>query len=150
MFVYARVLLKIGSCFRSYFPRIPDELLWIRNPFVEDNLKKLKLSASEEDSLMELSCDSSLKTFFKDSSLIPFWIKIKGEYRVLANIALKELMGFTTTYLCERAFSSLVFLKNKYRNKLCVENDLRLKLTSFNPDIESIINTKTKQYHKSH
>ena len=44
--------------------------------------------------------------------------------------------------------SSLVFLKNKFRNKLCVESDLRLKLTSFNPEIDFLVSAK--QCHKLH
>jgi hypothetical protein len=109
----------------------------------------VQLSTSEEDSLTELSCDLALKSAFKETSLIPFWIKTRGEYPVLSKMALKELMGFSTTYLCERAFSTMVYLKNKYRNRLCVKSDLRLKLSTFNPDIESLINNK-HQLHKSH
>jgi len=43
-------------------------------------------------------------------------------------------MGFSTTYT------------NNFLNKLNVENDLRLKLYSFNPDIDSL--TGGKQYQK--
>ncbi|KAK9887371.1 hypothetical protein WA026_022041 [Henosepilachna vigintioctopunctata] len=94
-----------------------DEILWIRNPFEEEYLKKLKMSSSEEDSSFELSCDQILKSFLK-TSLVPFWIKLRQEYPAIAKIALKHLMGFST----------LVFLKNKYGNKLDVERDSRLKL----------------------
>lgn len=52
--------------------------------------------------------------------------------------SLEELIGFTTTYLCARAFSTLVYLENKYRNRLYVENDLRLKLYRFNPSVECL------------
>ncbi|KAL4121891.1 hypothetical protein QTP88_014311 [Uroleucon formosanum] len=44
----------------------------------------------------------------------------------LSNTAVKFLVGFSTTYLCERGFSSLTYVKSKYRNKLNVEDDLRL------------------------
>lgn len=121
----------------------------MRNPFDEDNLKNVALTSAQEDALIELSCDSALKSLFKDTSLISFWIKVKTEYPEISKIALMELMGFTTTYLCERSFSSLVFLKNKYRNRLCLENDLRLKLSTFNPNIEAIV-SNAKQCHKSH
>lgn len=52
-----------------------------------------------------------------------------------AKIAPRHLTGFSTTHLCERAFST--FLKNKYRNKLNFESNLRLKLSSFKPDFDS-------------
>lgn len=122
--------------------------MWKRNPFDDENLKQLKLSSAEEDKLIELSCDSALKSVFKDSNLMSFWIKVKEEYPEISKIALKELMPFTTTYLCERSFSSLTFLKNKYRNRLCVESDLRLKISTIHPDIESIV--RIKQCHKPH
>lgn len=141
-------ILSLFMFFRKYFPKMEDEILWIRNPFEEDYLKTLKMSSSEEESLIELSCDQTLKSFFKTTPLVPFWIKLRQEYPAIAKIALKHLMGFSTTYLCERAFSTLVFLKNKYRNKLDVESDLRLKLSSFNPDIDSLVGDK--QCQKSH
>lgn len=136
------------NSFRNYFPKIEGEIQWIRNPFEEDYLKKLKISSSEEDSLIELSCDQTLKSFFKTTPLVPFWINVRQEYPAIAKIALRHLMGFSTTYLCERAFSTLLFLKNKYRNKLNVDSDLRLKLSSFNPDIDSLVGDK--QCQKSH
>ncbi len=58
------------------------------------------------------------------------------------------LMPFATTYMCEVGFSMLVALKTKYRNALSVESDLRLKLTSIQPDIKSL--TAEKQHHPSH
>lgn len=42
-------------------------------------------------------------------------------------------------------FLTLHFLKSKYRNKLNVKNDLRLKLPSFNPDIDSFTDDKQPQ-----
>ncbi|XP_054713545.1 zinc finger BED domain-containing protein 5-like [Uloborus diversus] len=141
-------LNAMASRFRHFFPKIEDEIQWIRNPFEENYLSKLKLSSSEEDSLIELSCHQSLKSLFKTTPLVPFWINARQEYPVIAKIALSHLMGFSTTYLCKRAFSTLVFLKNKYRNKLNVESDLRLKLSRFNPDIESLV--EDKQCQKSH
>ncbi|KAL4154123.1 hypothetical protein QTP88_001956 [Uroleucon formosanum] len=42
-------LKSLASNLRNYFPKIEEEIQWIRNPFEEDYLKKLKISASEED-----------------------------------------------------------------------------------------------------
>lgn len=44
------------------FSKIDDEIQWIRNLFEENYLKKLKLSSSEENSLIELPCDQILKS----------------------------------------------------------------------------------------
>ena len=71
--------------------------------------------------------------------LTTFWMEARTEYPTISVTALRFLMVFTTTYLCERTFSTLVFLKNKYRNQLNVESDLRLKTSSFNPDIDVLV-----------
>jgi hypothetical protein len=51
---------------------------------------------------------------------IPLW----------ANCAVKTLMPFATTYLCESGFSALTSMKTKHRHRLCVENDLTLRLSN--------------------
>lgn len=106
------------------------------------------MPSSEEDSLIELSCDQDLKSSFKTTPLILFWMNVRKDYPAISKIALRQLMGFSTTYLCERAFSTLVYLKNKYRNRLNVESDLRLKLSSLVPDIDTLV--QDKQCQKSH
>ena len=47
--------------------------------------------------------------------------------------ALKIIIQFASTYLCEKWFSSLTEIKTKYRNRLDVSADL--KLTSIHPNI---------------
>ncbi len=150
-FLFLKVYFETTSfliSFRNYFPQIEGEIQWIRNPFDEDYLKKVNMAPTEEDSLIELSCDQDLKSSFRTTPLILFWINVRKDYPAISIIALRQLMGFSTTYLCERAFSTLVYLKNKYRNKLNVESDLRLKLSSFDPDIHAIVGDK--QCQKSH
>jgi len=83
-----------------------------------------------------------------NATWLDFWISVRKEYQELSNIAVKVLIGFSTTYLCERGFSSLTYLKSKYRNKLNVEDDLRLYLTKLEPNIEELC--KKKQAHPSH
>ena len=59
-----------------------------------------------------------------------FWNIGLETYPKLAKKALTDL-PFSTTYLCETGFSSLVYLKNKYENRLeTVENDLRIALSN--------------------
>ncbi|MBN3300540.1 F200A protein, partial [Amia calva] len=57
------------------------------------------------------------------------------DYPALSLKAVRFLMPFATTYLCEKGFSALTAIKTKYRNKMNVEPDMRLKLTSLVPDI---------------
>jgi len=39
-----------------------------------------------------------------------YWISVWLGYSAIAKIALKNLMGFSTTDQCERAFSTSIFL----------------------------------------
>ncbi len=107
---------------REYCP-VPDaQCSWIENPFAGHSDETLAaLSAKEQDSLLDLSSDTALKLVFSQKHLINFWLHVASEYPDLADRAVKFLMPFPTTYLCESGFSALVALKTKYRNKLNVE-----------------------------
>lgn len=134
---------------REYFP-IPDvQCSWIENPFARHSEEALAaLSAKEQDSLMDLSFDTALKLIFSQKNLINFWLHVASEYPDLADRAVRFLMPFPTTYLCESGFSALVALKTKYRNKLNVEPDLRLRLSSIVPDIKHLV--AAMQHQPSH
>lgn len=95
---------------------------------------------------MELSCDSSLKLLFTHLAL--FWIHVYAEYTDLTNKDLQFLMAFSTTYLCETGFSARVALKTKYSNRLDVGSDLRIKMTTIQPDIGNL--AAAMQHHPSH
>jgi len=51
---------------------------------------------------------------------------------------MKILMPFVTTYLCEKSFSVLVYLKNKYRNRL-KNVEIRIKVSTIKPDITKLV-----------
>uniref|UniRef100_K7GH28 Uncharacterized protein n=1 Tax=Pelodiscus sinensis TaxID=13735 RepID=K7GH28_PELSI len=135
-------LMGLTSSLNEYFPPIDTSKMWIKNPFTvhTENEEILQLSASEVDSLIELSCDSALKENFDKLYLIYFWLSCRNEYSHLSEKAVKFLMLFVT-HKCETSFSSLVFFKNKYINRLNVEPDLRMKL-SFAPDIKLLCDAK--------
>lgn len=131
---------------REYFPPLDAQCSWIENPFgVHSDEAIAALSAKEQDSLLDLSCDTALKLVFSQKHLINFWLHVASEYPDLADRAVRFLMPFPTTYLCECGFSALVALKTKYRNKLNVEPDLRLRLSSIVPDIKYLVGTMQHQ-----
>lgn len=80
----------------------------------------------------------STSVVFKNHIVNSFLINIHKYYLSIGNIAL--------------SFSSLLFLKtedrNKFKIKLNVESDLRLKLSSLNFDTDAHV--AGKQFHKSH
>jgi len=66
-----------------------------------------------------------------------FWVKYRPIYpENVQNEALKVLVQFLPTYLCESGFSSLAVIKTKYRNRLDVESDLRCSLSNILPIIQ--------------
>jgi hypothetical protein len=88
------------------------------------------LSTEDTEKLIEISSDYELKLRFKSLSLINFWLSVRKEYPLLAGKATTTLLPFSTTYLCEKAFSSYANLKTKRRNRLNAEPDLRLHFSS--------------------
>uniref|UniRef100_A0A8C7KYS0 Uncharacterized protein n=1 Tax=Oncorhynchus kisutch TaxID=8019 RepID=A0A8C7KYS0_ONCKI len=104
----AKHLSELGAQLRRYFPETDDTNNWIRYPF--HALPPVHLPISEQESLIVIA------TIEFNQKLLPdFWIGLHSEYPALANRAVKTLMPFATI---------------KYRHRLCVENDLRLRLSN--------------------
>ena len=59
-----------------------------------------------------------------------FWSSMLGSYPIVSEIA-----PFQSTYLCEAAFSSMLVIKTKARNRLDVEADLSCCLAVTQPRI---------------
>lgn len=74
-----------------------------------------------------------------------FWCEQIAPYPNLAMRALKVLVPFTTTYLCETGFSALLNLKSKWRNRLDVSDDMRVALSVTVPRFHVLIAQKQQQ-----
>jgi zinc finger BED domain-containing protein 5/7/8/9 len=115
--------------------------MWILNPFFP--CENHELSLLNESQLLELSLDKLLEQSFNTKNLNQFWISLRNEYPNLYEEALKKLVPFATTYLCEFGFSTLTTIKTKARNKLDVEPTMRISLTN---SIEAQIDSLVKQH----
>jgi hypothetical protein len=137
---FTQHLQDLQCSFREYFPPPDESKNWIKDPFNVDIDKLTRLTAAEENGLIEISTDSALKLQFKENSLANFWLHVRTDYPELSYKALKVLIPFPTTYLCEKAFSALMYLKNRYRNRVRnVESDLRIQLSEIKPNIEKLV-----------
>lgn len=131
--------------FKRYFPGVDTaniSMQLTRNPFlcqVDD------VSEDLQEEFLELIYDSSAKDVFRDRNLEDFWICMHGCYPRLSSNAFKILIPFSSTYLCESGFSSLLAIKSKARNRLNVESDLRCSLSNILPDIEELVRKKQAQ-----
>ncbi|XP_042858681.1 zinc finger BED domain-containing protein 5-like [Penaeus japonicus] len=130
--------------FKKYFPKetAPQRYDWIRQPFTATGDH---LSSDMEDELLELSSDRTLQTSFGSTTLDEFWISVANEYPVLSKAAMDVLIPFGSTYLCEKTFSALTYIKNKYRSRLWVEDDLRVAISGIKPRMELLCSKKQAQ-----
>ena len=114
----ARSPCSLSNEFEPHFPssKVPRRTNeWIRNLFV--NVPN-HLSVQEEAQLIETANDGGLKSVFEQTSLAGFWIKTKAECPEISVKALKTLLPFPTTYLCEAGFSAMTASETKFRNRL--------------------------------
>ena len=68
------------------------------------------------------------------SNLHTFWIEVKAEYPEIATKALKSLLPFPTSYLCEAGFSAVTATKTRLRSRLKISNTLGCHCLPFPPD----------------
>lgn len=112
---------KLQSRFHNYFPETSSE---DEHPFGID-LESVALPCNEENQLIELSCDQTLKKKFGEVSLSHFWCSsVTAGYSSLASHAIKILLP-------------------KQRNRLDTEHDIRVALSTIVPAFESLIRSKT-------
>lgn len=143
-------LTELSQKFADYFPEDPRQgNLWILNPFsVDPASEDVALSVVLENELMELSADSSLKLQHAQVDLPSFWILASSEYTSLSKRAIRFLLPFTTTYLCESGFSTVTVTKSKARNSLktdTLDATLRVSLSPIKPRLDHLISKKQAQ-----
>lgn len=130
-----------------YFPTTKDPQTtkeWIRNPFV-NKPGESSMSVQEEDQLLEIANDGGLKSMFETTTLPVFWIKVMAEYPEIATTALKTLLPFPTSYLCEAGFSAVTATKTKLQSRLDISNTLRVSLSPITPRCDGLIAEKQAQ-----
>ena len=139
-------LQDLSQWFDKYFPEDtdPQKYDWILSPFTVSSTRHL--SAELIEALDDLSSDRGLKIAFDNKkSLAEFWISVEKKYLQLSAAAMNILLPFGTTYLCEMTFSALSYIKNKYRSRLEVEDDLRVAVSHIKPRI-GLLCSKHKAY----
>lgn len=133
--------------FKRYFPDFSDDWTWklTRNPFNVD-IDSVEESLQEE--AIELKCDTKAKDEFQAMNLDEFWVRYLHIYPKIALKALRIIVPFCSTYLCESGFSTLALIKTKQRSLLEVESDLRCALSNIKPNISELV--KAKRCQSSH
>uniref|UniRef100_A0A670Z1R0 DUF4371 domain-containing protein n=1 Tax=Pseudonaja textilis TaxID=8673 RepID=A0A670Z1R0_PSETE len=115
-------LFQLSKEFEHYFPIAKDPRLgmeWIRNP---------------KEQLIEIANDGGLKSMFETTSnLFAFWGKVKAEHPDIATKALKVLLPFSTSYLCEAGFSALTATKTRLWSRLDIRSTIQVSLSPITP-----------------
>ena len=121
-----------------YFPELSQEQeALVRNPFCME-LDVSSIPDDIQDEFLDLRNDSSARDLFKEKSMTQFWCAMYQSYSKVSMTALRVLVPFASTYLCEAGFSTLVNIKTKNRNRLDVGDDMRLALTNARPRISKL------------
>ncbi|XP_068215901.1 zinc finger BED domain-containing protein 5-like [Palaemon carinicauda] len=112
----------------------------VRNPFCTE-LDVSSIPDEIQDEHLDLRNDSSARDLFKVKSVTQFWCGMYQSYSKISMIALRVLVPFASTYLCEAGFSTLVNMKTKNRNRLELDvgDDMRLSLTNVRPRISKLV-----------
>lgn len=131
-------LRNLQKSMTKYFPSLDVEQYdWVLNPF--GNCEAKGLSTLEEEQLIDLKEDSVLKTSFLQVELSEFWISLHNQFPELSLKAVKILLPFATSYLCELGFSALTEIKSKKRARLLmVDQEMRVCLSLIEPRIENL------------
>ncbi|KAK9701992.1 Retrotransposon gag protein [Popillia japonica] len=120
------------------------------SPFMEIDIQQFATSvmqhfgeeiAATEMALIAFQNDLTLKSLVSSTKCI--WpIVSKEKYSVLCRVALKVKALFSSTYLCESAFSNMKLIKNKYRNPLTdehLDNCVRMAVSNYTAEIKRLI-----------
>ncbi|GFQ87318.1 SCAN domain-containing protein 3 [Trichonephila clavata] len=141
-------LSMLQQKFDQYFYSINTEQYdWIRNPFATNAINSteaLPLQIREE--FTDLN-DMALKLYFSEVPLDVFWIYVKKEYPShFLTFPSLTLLPFSTTYLSEQSFSTLVLIKNDKRSFLKdLDQELRVALSNIEPNIKLLCSLKQAQ-----
>ena len=102
----------------------------------------------EVEQFIDLTSDFTLKSKYNPNSLVSFWVKARAEFSLVDCKALRDLVSFTTSYLCEAGFSTVVVIKSKYRNKIDIERQMRVAISKIAPRFDKMC--LEQQAHCSH
>ncbi|XP_046681619.1 protein FAM200A-like [Homalodisca vitripennis] len=131
-------LKNLKEEFSRYFPNLSEELYKLSTDPFNMDIQLLPEELQEEG--IEIKNDSVARYDFDKMDKPSFWLKyLKVLPQCFRESCSDVLVIFNTTYMCEKAFSTLVAIKTKYRNKLDVESDLRCALSETQPRICQLI-----------
>ena len=130
-------LTNLKKEFLTYFPEISNvDLELVRKPF---SIPLEKVCDDLQDELIDLRNDSGCKDMFDSLSVCEFWARVCASCPRVAKVCMKVLLPFSTTYLCESGFSTLLHMKTKAWNRLDAADGIRYALSLTSPRTEALV-----------
>ena len=65
-------------------------------------------------------------------------VKAQAEFPLVDYKALRVLVPFATSYLCEVGFSVVAVIKSKYHNKIVIEREMRVAISHIAPRFDEM------------
>ena len=98
----------------------------IYNPFMSNVEDFPTDDYTIQQEFIDLINNGVLQSQLENKCISQFWISLADMFPILLRW-LRLIMPFPTTYACESAFSTLVCIKIKLRNRLSVEHDMTIQ-----------------------
>ena len=98
-----------------------------------------------QDEFIELRNHSTARDRLQEKTLTEFRCAMRYSYPYVALLSLQVLVPLASTYLCESGFSTLLQIKTKARNRLGVQDDMRLALPLIKPGISKLLTQMQRQ-----
>jgi hypothetical protein len=99
------------SHFEKYFPEDSEKHSQIKY-LSEQNHHQVSFTTIEQEHLLDVSSDFTLRTWFPSMSVPGFWSSV--EYPEISSKALCVLMTFAMSYICEAGYSAVAVIKSKH------------------------------------
>ena len=119
-------LRSLEKEFQRYFPDLDEGFVTFpRNSFsLAMDIATVPEEVQEE--LLDLRNDSASREMFMEKWISQFWCSMQQSYPKLLTEALRVIVPFASTYICETGFSALVQNISKARNQPNVEIDISI------------------------
>ena len=122
------------------FQKLDAEFDILSSPFTTDFEKAPDALQLE---LIDLQCDSTLKEKFQCESIDKFYASLnESKFANLRKMAMKLLVLFGSTYICEQTFSTMNINKTKLRSNLTdvhVQSLLRISTSDMQPEFKQLV-----------
>ncbi|XP_009861644.2 general transcription factor II-I repeat domain-containing protein 2B-like [Ciona intestinalis] len=122
------------------FQKLSAEFDILSSPFTTD-FEKVPDALQLE--LIDLQCDATLKEKFQSKSIDKFYASLnKSKFANLRKMAMKLLVLFGSTYICEQTFSTMNINKTKLRSNLTdvhVQSLLRVATSDMQPEFKQLV-----------